>query len=220
MSDFLDSRAIRRTDCYAQRFMRPGRYSYHILPAHAHQLTRERPFTIIAEDGGGKRGAMKQYNVLIKARAGRFHPDAQTLTIATGDLVLWNCVDQAAPPLAIIGDQDFFASNRLTNECGYSHAFGLPGEYRWTDAWGSGVGGVVRVRDPGCKDDASLARWRDTLEQGTLVMIADGKAKPAEIAIETGQTVFFAVVTGPGISITDERLIAQLGPVGDCAAAA
>ena len=39
-------------------------------------------------------------------------------------------------------------------------------------------------------------------------MIEKDKAEPAEVEIAVGQTVFFAVlVTGPGITITDERLI-------------
>ncbi len=38
-------------------------------------------------------------------------------------------------------------------------------------------------------------------------MIADGKAQPDKVEIVTGQTVFFAVVTSPGISITDERFL-------------
>jgi hypothetical protein len=38
-------------------------------------------------------------------------------------------------------------------------------------------------------------------------MIGDGKADRPEIEIMTGQTVFFAIVKTPGISITDDRLL-------------
>lgn len=207
MLDTLDSRALRRTDCFGQRFMRPGTYAYSICPAHSHAISSDRPFTITAKETATN-GKMKQHNVLINLRQGRYDVAAHDLTIDVGDLVLWNCVDSDAPPYAIIGDQPFFCSHRMTNECGYSHAFGTPGEYHWADAFGGDIGGVIKVRDPGCKDDASLARWKASLAKGTLVIIADGKAKPKEVDIHTGQTVYFAIVTGPGISITDERVLA------------
>ncbi|HEV8560204.1 MAG TPA: hypothetical protein VGR06_28045 [Actinophytocola sp.] len=38
-------------------------------------------------------------------------------------------------------------------------------------------------------------------------MIAQGDVEPAEVDIVTGQTVFFIVVSGPGITITDARLV-------------
>ena len=42
-------------------------------------------------------------------------------------MVLWNCTDSKAMPYVVVGEKAFFASHRLTNECGYSHAFGSPG---------------------------------------------------------------------------------------------
>jgi hypothetical protein len=48
--------------------------------------------------------------------------------------------------------------------------------------------------------------------KGTVVMVANDKANPAEVEIEVGQTVFFAIVAGRGITITDRRL----HTVGDC----
>src|SRR3546814_9257287 len=71
----LDSRAIRRTDCYAQRFMRPGRFSYAILPAHTAALSEDRPYTIIVNEGKKGGGEMAQHNVLIQAKGGRFQPE-------------------------------------------------------------------------------------------------------------------------------------------------
>ena len=47
------------------------------------------------------------------------------------------------------------------------------------------------------------------LKKGTVVMVTEGKAQPREVQIMTGQTVFFAIPKGPGISITDERLLAE-----------
>ena len=40
-------------------------------------------------------------------------------------------------------------------------------------------------------------------------MIAGERAEPREIDIVTGQTVFFAITKGPGISITDQRVLAR-----------
>ena len=39
-------------------------------------------------------------------------------------------------------------------------------------------------------------------------MIAEGISQPKEVEIHTGQTVYFAIVKGSGISITDERVLA------------
>jgi plastocyanin len=162
---------------------------------------------------------MKQHTVLVNAKGGKFVASTPDLTIDAGDLVLWNSL--GSTPIAIAGDQAFFNSDRLFNEAGFSHAFGLPGEFRWADAFGSGLSGVVRVRDPGrCQDEESLRRWRKSLSKGTLVMIVDGKAEPAEVDIHTGQTVFFAIVKGPGVSITDERLLGiEKDSRNQCAAA-
>ncbi|MBX7497144.1 hypothetical protein K3172_14895 [Qipengyuania sp. 6B39] len=222
--NMLDSRALGRTDCYAQRFMRPGRYSYNILPSHAAAFNDDRPFMIVVEGGGkdgekgqkksGRKPEMVQHNVIVKGTGARFVPDERKLTIAVGDLVLWNGPGAKSSPFAVVGDQDFFDSARLTNECGYSHAFGAPGEYHWKDAYGSKLSGVIKVVDPQCKCEADVHKWRRQLAEGSVVMIADGKAKPEKVEVAVGQTVFFAVVTTKKpISITDERLLDYAAPV-------
>ena len=92
MIDTLDSRALRRTDCFGQRFMRAGSYAYNICPAHSHAISGDQPFTITVKEGA-KNGKMKQHNVLINRRESRFDAAPHDLTIHVGDLVLWNCVD-------------------------------------------------------------------------------------------------------------------------------
>lgn len=209
MFDPLDSRALRRTDCYAQRFMKAGTYQYNVLPAFGDCVQRERPFAIKVLEQK-KKTAMTQHNVTVRLEKAGFTVDRKEITIDAGDLVLWNCPEAGATPYCIAGEMEFFASGRMFNECGYTHAFGVPGEYHWRDAYGSDVHGVVRVRDPQCKDQSRFDRWhKNTLTTGTLVMIGEGKARPASVEIVTGQTVFFAIVKGPGISITDERLLPQ-----------
>jgi plastocyanin len=204
--DTIDSRALRCTDCYGQRFMRPGTYRYHVLPVGGAHIDQDRPYVIRVNERKADKEPMKQLTVTLTWGRHEFKPDQHDLAIDAGDLVIWNCPDQAAPAYEVAGDKDFFNSARLVNECGYSHAFGLPGTYVWEDVFGSGIGGTVRVRSPKCSTPADLAQWRAELTKATLVMISDGKASPAEVDIAVGQTVYFAIVTGKGISITDKRL--------------
>ncbi len=208
MPEQLDSRALRRTDCYAQRFMKAGTYPYNVLPAFGDCIEHDSPFTIKVTEQK-KKAAMTQHNVVVRFENGRFSVDRSEVVIEAGDLVLWNCPDAGDLPYCVVGEKEFFASNRLGNECGYSHAFGAAGEYRWRDANGGEARGSVRVRDAQCTDRSHFAAFHETLKKGTLVMIEDGRAKPSSVEIVTGQTVFFAVVKGSGLSITDERLLAK-----------
>jgi plastocyanin len=213
MYDTLDSRLLRPTDCYAQRFMRPGTYRYAVVPMYGEAVTEVRPFSVLVSEGarsGDDR--MQQHNVVVRSDGKRLVAQPADLEIGVGDLVLWNCQDRGALPYLVAGDKEFFSSHRLVNDSGYSHAFGVAGEYRWTDAFGSGTSGVVRVTNPTCRTSAEFARWRETLSKGTVVTIADDRAAPADVEIVTGQTVFFAVTKSRGISITDERLLGPRQP--------
>ena len=203
--DTLDSRALRFNDCYAQRFMRPGKYAYNVLPVLGHCVTGERPFSI--QVGEPTDGRMKQHSVIVRFKDGRFTVDRDTLTIAAGDLVLWNCPNAKAVPYTVTGEREFFSSDRLVNESGYSHAFGSADRYEWTDAFGTGASGVIRVKDPACKTAVDFQHWQKQLAKGTLVTITGSTAEPPEVDIVTGQSVFFIVTKGPGISITDKRLL-------------
>ncbi len=206
MNDSFDSRALRLTDCYGQRFMKPGSYGYNISPVPGHLVTEERHWRIEVVERTTE-STMHQHMVVVKTEGAKFRAEPPELVIEAGDLVLWNCPEPDAAPYVVMGDHEFFSSHRLVNESGYSHAFGSAGDYDWADAYGSDVAGVVRVRDPGCKDRADLQRWRTSLTKGTLVMISEGRAEPRDVDIIAGQTVFFAVVKAPGISITDRRLL-------------
>lgn len=203
--DNLDSRHLLATDCYGQRFMREGSFAYHVLSAGGGAINLDRPFSITV--GARKsEGKMTQHHVALAWNGQSFTPDRVKLAIEAGDLVSWNCPDQKAPAYEIAGDKPFFDSSTLTNECGFSHAFGMPGTYAWRDANGSGLKGVVRVKAVECATRAQLAHWRVQVGKAQLVMINQGKAEPAEVDIVVGQTVYFAIVTGPGVTITDERL--------------
>lgn len=56
---------------------------------------------------------------------------------------------------------------------------------------------------PDVRTEDDLKRWREQIGVGTLVMIADGRGEPAEVDVVASQTVF----SGPGITITDARLV-------------
>lgn len=207
MNNALDSRVLRQADCYGQRFMREGRYHWAALPAGGAAIDGARPFAI--EVGPRKsKEHMVQHDVVLQWRDGQFTTQEVKLVIELGDLVVWHCGQADAPGWEIAGDQDFFGSARLTNECGYSHAFGLPGRYEWADANGSGVQGVVHVEPVHCQDAKALAKWREQVSRAALVMIQGGKAERSEVKVVVGQRVYFAVVTGPGVTVTDRRLLA------------
>lgn len=203
-SDNLDSRALHYLDAYGQRFMRPGTYRYTIACAGTGRMSDNWPFEIKVEEGE-KGHKMRQHSVRVVHKEGKFMPEERELAIQVGDLVMWSCRQSSAPAYEVAGDQEFFGSARLVNECGYSHAFAAAGDYRWTDSNGSGLSGVVRVRDPECKFQKDLAKWQKELAKGTVVMITGTKAEPSEVEILTGQTVYFAVVKSEGVSITDHR---------------
>jgi len=212
--DLFDSRALRYIDCYGQRFMREGTYRYHVLSRQEQGLASREPCTIKVgpRKGEGKNGSkMSQHTVSLRWKKGRFSSGSDELEIEVGDIVLWNCPDPAAPPYEIVGDQEFFASARMVNECGFTHAFGTPGSYAWADAHGSKLGGVVHVKEVSCASRDDLAQWQQRLSKAALVMIADGKVQPPEIEIVAGQTVYFAIVTCKGMSITDKRLLGKSG---------
>jgi plastocyanin len=199
----FDSRSLGLTDAYGQRFMREGTYRYDIVAAGCGGLASEYPYTIWVSEGETE---MVQHTVMVVSGKGKLRPDSPELNITIGDLVTWACREPSAPVFEVVGENDFFGSARLFNESGYAHAFGIPGEYVWMDAYGSGLRGTVRVVDPNCRTKKELAEWETSLSQGHLVTITGGEADPAEVEIVTGQTVYFAVTKAPGISISDPRL--------------
>ncbi len=203
-ADNFDSRALRYTDAYGQRFMREGTFRYNLVTAGTGRMGEHPVYTIHVEacEKGHK---MKQHSVLVLYKEGELQPDDAEITIKVGDLVMWACRQPTAPPFEVVGCKEFFGSANLVNECGYAHAFGAPGDYEWVDGNGSDVAGVVRVVDPKCQTQKEIAKWQKKLSKGALVMISDTKVEPREIEILTGQTVYFAVVKSEGISITERR---------------
>ncbi|GAA6525052.1 hypothetical protein [Intrasporangium sp. DVR] len=211
MTDHLDSRALRNTDSYGQRFMRPGTYRYALGPAGTGGFLQEYPYVISVGEGEPKRGEMAQTTVLVRREGRTYVPDQPKISINAGDMVMWHSPEAAARPFVVAGEKDFFSSERLVNESGYTHAFTSEGVYEWEDAHGSGTRGLIRVGNPDVSSAKGQRAWARAQRKGTVVMVTDGQAEPAEVDVVVGQTVFFAVVNGPGISITDRSLLAHDG---------
>jgi plastocyanin len=227
MTENLDSRALRNTDCYGQRFMKPGTYPYALVPAGGAGATGDFPYVVeVVETSSKREPDMHQTSVTVRfvkerhgeccdertSDPGRFVPDQERVTVEAGDMVVWNSPDAATRPFAVDGHKEFFGSTALTNECGYTHVFTTPGAHEYVDANGSGLHGVVRVVDPQPRTKDELRAWQSRLGEGTLVMISDARPEPAEVEIMLGQTVFFAVVKGTGVTITDATLVADRSP--------
>jgi plastocyanin len=204
--DSFDSRALRHTDCYGQRFMRAGTYRYDLVNAAWVPATSEHPYQVRVTAAKDADRVMGQHTVVVRADGNRFRPDTDTVRVDVGDLVVWHCPDATTTPFAVVGDKAFFGNTALVNESGFSHAFSAAGEYPWVDAHGSDLSGVVRVNDPPCDNVEDFRRWQRELSRGTLVMISGDRADPAEVEILTGQTVYFAVVKARGVSVTDARM--------------
>ena len=209
-SNVLDSRSIGLGDAFGQRFMKEGTYRYHVLRPGGGQMCDEFPHEITVNRSESDR-EMHQETVLVGAKELEFYPDRRQIEIHAGDLVIWAPANSDVSRFEVTGEQKFFGSATLKNECGYSHAFGLAGDYRWRDAYGGKARGVVRVKQPKVDTPARIERWQRKLANAQLVMINDGKVEPAEVDIEMGQTVYFAIVNGDGISVTDERLLRAAG---------
>jgi plastocyanin len=101
MFDTLDSRVLRYTDCYGQRFMKVGTYHYGVRPASETCASKHGPFTVKVIERSNAR--MKQHSVVVRVDAGRFTVEPQELTIDAGDLVLWNCPESTAIAYVVAG---------------------------------------------------------------------------------------------------------------------
>src|SRR5689334_6555722 len=131
MTENLDSRALRHTDCFGQRFMKPGTYPYGLVAAGSAGAGADHPYVVeVVEKSSKTERDMHQTTVkvrFVKERrgeccedgydAGRFVPDQERVTVEAGDMVVWNSPDAATRPFAVDGQKEFFSSSALTNEC-------------------------------------------------------------------------------------------------------
>lgn len=214
----LDSRLLRYTDTFVKRFAKPGHGEYRLAVGGATLLSMERDaFTIDVKQRPGRGdGGGKQHTVVVRPEGRRLIADPSHLEIEAGDMVLWHAPDAATPGFAVHGrmekEKQRFDSTALTDETVYSHAFGLPGDYRWTDAYGRDLSGVVHVATLDDAKERTSDRWQKALHTGTTIKIRGYDIEPREARILVGQTVFWIVEEADGISITDARLVRRKQP--------
>ena len=206
--DTLDSRILSYVDCFARRFTKPGSVRYGITSASVRcDLHDEDAFVIDVKERREPGGKGPQHDVTVRIKAGRYTVDPAKLSIQAGDVVMWHGANSAVPGFIVqglAGDQRF-SSASLDSESLFTHAFGVPGTYDWSDMGKSDIGGRIVVKDLDTRSKEDCEKWMRAISQGALVTIK-GKAEPQQVEIVTGQTVFFAVVDAPGITITDQRL--------------
>ncbi|MBI3694777.1 MAG: hypothetical protein HY238_08060 [Acidobacteria bacterium] len=211
----LDSRSLQYVNCFAQKFTVRAHVQYIITTAAGVCLPVDgETFTIDVNERKASSKESKQHDVTVRLEGRRLVASPAHLEIEVGDTVLWNAPAAATPGYAIRGEWEGggFDSSSLSEGAVYTHAFGLPGHYRWVDANGSALSGVVEVRSLDHTKRQECERWLKVLSDGTLILIRGDHASPDKVQILTGQTVFFAVEKAPGVSITDARLVRQQAP--------
>jgi plastocyanin len=126
-----------------------------------------------------------------------------------GDTVLWSTTDPSASAFAVrvSGERFSFNSQALRAEAIFTHAFGLLGTHEWADPTNPGISGTVEVKSVAPKTDAEKQAWLDSLSKGAAFEIKGGKVSPHKLEIVVGQTVFWKVSDGEGISVVDKRLL-------------
>ena len=208
----LDSRSLRYVDCYAQKFSTPGTYYYQISRGLGLCLgpDKENAFSISVKARNGRMAAQgRQHNIAVVPRGNGLSAEPAHIEIEVGDTVMWHASDTSLTGYVVRGEGEgqVFDSSALSNDAVYTHAFGLPGEYKWVDAQHGRVGGIIIVRSPEATSSDHCREWLAALSQGAAVVIEGDQVKPGRVEILTGQTVFWAVRKADGISITDVRLV-------------
>ena len=200
----LDSRFCRLGDTFAQRFTQSGNYTYDFnlagLPPFGH--ANRYSITVKGTFDSNKQG--QQHFVAVRREGTNFVADPPKLEIETGDVVLWSTNEANTPGFSISGKSatDSFNSGNMEKNALYSHAFGSPGEVEWLDAHAHGPAGKIIVKMPRTDSVEAMESFKETLAQGTVIVINGKKADKAKVEIFVGQTVFFAVEKAEGIAIT------------------
>jgi plastocyanin len=207
--DTLDSRLLGPTDCFGRRFAVPGIVRYTITRTPSPCLSAgESEFTIEVTDEKSPSGEPQQLDVSVRVEEGRLVADPPRARIGVGDFVVWSSAEGSMNGYALHGEYegDPFGSTLLTSETLFSHAFGQPGDYEWTDAAGRGPSGRVVVRELDWNEPKNCEAWTTALTKGTVVVVEGDRAEPQEVEILIGQTVFWAIAKSDGLTVTDTRV--------------
>ncbi len=203
----LDSRFLRLGDCFAQRFSKAGAFKYILTQTGGdYAALGGDTYSISVEPD---KGSGTQHNVVVRQRGKTLVAEPADLVIHSGDTVLWHTMEAATPGFAVVGQGALgnLNSAALTAEALFSHAFGIPGRYEWTDANGGGARGEIEVRGFEMRQQKDQKKWLAALAKGTVIKVTGDKAAPARVEIMVGQTVLWLVDKAPGITVTDSRLV-------------
>jgi plastocyanin len=204
--DELDSRRLTAADCYGRRFLRPGVYAYEVRAADDDDTSAVAAYPFVVEVGAATADSARQHAVVIRTGHDGLVADPATIRVQAGDFVVWQA-GEVSPAFVIAGHAGCFGNDPLRDHCRYSHAFACAGVYEWGDANGSGLHGVVNVVAPRIACDEDRRQRVGRLRSSVLVMIRGTRAEPPEVTIESGQRVYFAVLSSPGVTVTDVRLV-------------
>ncbi len=210
----LDSRSLRVGDCFGQKFPVADKVRYFISAGG--ELV---PAAEEREDGGfvihvkpaAKGGATEQHNVQVTRQGNTLKPSSAELEIHAGDGVLWYTTDASVGGFHVAGagEKFKFSSACIEKDAVYTHVFGVPGKYEWSDPHGSGLHGHIEVEEVKvtCTEDRS--RWYESLKKPASFEVKDGKSSPKSVKIVVGQTVFWSIGNCKGVAITDTQLQSQ-----------
>jgi hypothetical protein len=114
--------------------------------------------------------------------------DPPSASSNAGDVVTWNTPDSSIAVYMIEGEGTFlsFSSASLLRKAVYTHALGVPGRYRWLDARGGKLGGVIEVVSPKADVRESARKWLGSLGS-PILRVRGEQAEPERVQILTGQ---------------------------------
>lgn len=207
----LDSRSLGVGNCFGQKFPVAGEVRYFVsagalFPSAEKQTDGGYVIDVLPPAKGAQ---AQQYNVSVSMKDGELTVSPEKLQIHAGEGVLWHTTDPAVAGFQVSGaGKGFrFDSASIQDDAVYTHAFGVPGKYEWTDPNGSGVGGTIEVESVNMKSGKDRDAWFETLQKAGAIKIKGKASSPANVKIVVGQTVFWSVTESAGVAITDRRLV-------------
>ncbi len=224
----FDSSALKVFNCFAQKFTQPGTWPYRLVETGVSIAAAPTyPFTVTVT--AAPPGATpQQKNVTVKRGASGLVADPAQVTVAAGDLVLWNTPDASiegfavevslpaqtaaralflALPEGIVGNIRATGSHQMYNNVFFTHVFGLPGDYSWQDANGGKAQGIIHVRTMPVQSAADRDAWVAKWSEGVGITIQGDSVDKPEVDILVGQTVVWSIAGANGI-----RLVSTFKP--------
>jgi plastocyanin len=212
----LDSRLLRLGNCFGQRFSSPGEVRYFVslgdlIPS---ARTRAEGGHLIKVRPAAEGAPSQQHTVVVSRDSGSLTVSPSELEIQAGDGVLWHAADAMVSGFNVAGGSAnfYFNSARIENDAVFTHTFGVPGRYEWTDPNGSGVNGTIEVIAFGGKRAEERDQWFEMLKKPAGIKITGKAASPASVTIMVGQTVFWSIAHSAGVAITDKRFCRSPAP--------